>query len=234
MYKAVLEEIVTHTHLDDLDAPEWKNLFEHVSQDVLNDAFTHTESLIEMFKPLKLEPRKCKKYERVIKKKTENKKYNKDFKINSDFLAFRIKVSEPHNIHAIIDKISQIIVSNNGFWHLRTQIHNEQKEPENIIQFIYGYIPEIGYIMEFQVGHPFSMYVFSVDSKMRDNENAPIENFWKNDFYSEMKRSILRSEYCEINGYVNGMYGGHTREDMPEEIFNILCPYIYHNADHYY
>lgn len=124
------------------------------------------------------------------------------FKVNSDFCAFRIP-SEPNNIKNVVEKIQEITIKNNGIFFIRNSIENNG-QINDIVQYVFVYIPEFKYIIEFQIGHCFAFYTFTQDSLIRDlkSENKPINDCidlwfheentpWTDCFYMKMKNKIL-------------------------------------------
>lgn len=217
MYKNFLNEIIQDNGLNNLEHKSWNKLFEHITQDVLNDAHSKSDEVINLYKPLKIISRKCKKIER-IRDKNKEQKYCKSFKVNSDFLAFRVKVSEITNIPAVTDYIVKTTKKHGGISFIRNGIIDEVSNMTDIIQYVFIYIPSIGYIMEFQIGHPFAMYVFTNDSLIRDG-NTSVVDLWDNNFYTNVVKYILTGEPCDILAEINELYEDKT---IPKEFLNIL------------
>ena len=213
-YQEVLSKIVRKCGLSNY-GNEWGQLYEHINQNVLNDAHNLSQHIYQYYYPLELIPRKCKTIDR-IKTKHSEKKRDKEFKVNSDFIAFRVKVSEPTNIPAVIEYIANKTNEIGGVYHIRNPIINNNKLTD-IIQYIYVYLPIVGYIMEFQVGHPLSMFVFSIDSKIRDGEK--LVDLWNNNFYSNLVKHILGEITYDYSNEVKKLY---CDNDIPSELTAIL------------
>jgi len=75
---------------------------------------------------------------------------------------------------------------------------------KDIVQYVFVYIPTIGYVTEFQIGHPFASYTFRIDSTIRDRRDAGLNtddlvSLWKAPngmpssecFYNKMRSKIL-------------------------------------------
>lgn len=218
-YTKLLSKIAS-LYLSQPDSIEWKKLYNHVDQKILDNAYSYTNKIIELYHPLKLQPRKSKNYERVKNKNKESKQYSKDFKVNCDFLAFRICVDEPYNIKDTIDKIIKITEKNNGIFHIRNSIIDKNGNLIDIIQYVYVYLPDVGYIIEFQIGHPFAMYVFTSDSLIRDG-NSDVVDLWENNFYNNVVKLILNKENKDFNMLkeLKILYG---EKEIPVELLDIL------------
>lgn len=127
----------------------------------------------------------------------------------SDLIGFRIQ-SEVMDIESIVAQILKITSDHNGLAVVKNSISKD------IVQFVYVYIPSIEYIIEFQVGHPFAFFTFTVDSHLRDHPKSMVD-LWENDFYSRVRAFILgTSEITGLALYTElvEMYKG----DVPYEL----------------
>ena len=207
--------------------PYYSQLTQHINQDVLNEANIMGKQFVIDYKKkydYEIESRPAKKMERILVKQQRN---NSDinFKVNSDFSAFRIntgvnnitaKLEDLENYFKDIDGLyflrNSIVKNENNFYLLRNSNDTTTKY-KDIVVYSYGYHPKYKYIMEFQVGHPFASYVFARDSYLRDNKNSDLVDLWDNNFYGKVKDKLIG-----INTEVNlldeliKLYNGKTIE----------------------
>jgi hypothetical protein len=213
-----------------VDSEIWRDLSHFINQSVLDDAHSKSAYIVDLYKPLKLVTRSVKKMSRIVIKKTETKNYM-DFKLNSDFIAFRIVVEEPSNISSVVDKLYSITREIGGKSIILTDILDENKEPIDIIQYVYVYIPTIGYVMEFQIGHPFAMYTFKIDSQIRDlkNNDQPyqhIADLWTYDFYNNIKKKIIDPSYSyDVKTELKKVYSS-DKNPPSRELIMILSSFL--------
>jgi hypothetical protein len=224
-YQEVLHKVIKDGGLTDPSNVLWDSLYEHINQDVLNHAYTASNYVNEYYK-LQLISRGCKKMTRIVRKYGETKR-DKSFKVNSDLIGFRVKVSEPSNILAIVEYIANQTTKHGGVYHIRNSIMDAEGYLTDIVQYIYAYLPCIGYVMEFQVGHPLSMYVFSVDSRIRDGEK--LVDLWTNNFYKNVVDYIIYGLNYDYWDEIRKLYPNDTRdsnndrnENIPTELMEIL------------
>lgn len=217
MYIDILLNIFRTIAFNKLNNTYWDILYKYITQDVLNDAYSKQNVAINMFKPLLLIPRPCKQYDRIVQKNIETDTYHKSFKLNSDFMAFRINELNPTLIDTYIDYIIDVTTHNKGYAYVQNNIMDNDKMID-IMQYVYVFIPSIGYIMEFQIGHPFSMYVLTNDSKIRNGDKEIID-LRKNDFYSHVLLHILGNAKYDIIAEAKTLY---KDKEIPEALINIL------------
>ena len=201
-----------------LDNEAWSNLSALINESVLADAHSKVNEVKSCFQPLNLLSRPMKKYSRVLVKQSEDKKYNKDFKVNCDFLAFRIGVDDPCNIQSVVDTVVSKTTDHKGWCFVR----NNEYGPD-IVRYVYAYIPSIGYMMEFQIGHPFAGYTFKQDSLIRDGHN--VVDLWDNNFYVRMKDCILGkvTQEFDVSNELKKLYG---EKEVPFELKRILSKWL--------
>lgn len=168
----------------------WKELTPLITEDVLLDAHKHTDcvySIAGMYDNSVSRP--CKNLQRILEKKQINRS-DSDFKVNSDFLAFRIS-SSIDNIYECVDRLSHRFTF---FFERNSIIDNTTGDLTDIITYCFAYDKRIGYLIEFQIGHPFAMATFENDTYLRDNlplNPLQVEDVWKDGFYENVKRKIL-------------------------------------------
>lgn len=61
----------------------------------------------------------------------------------------------------------------------------------DIVQYLYAYIPDIGYVVEFQIGHQLAAYTFTIDSALRDGIDCGMFDMWKTGLYDMLKTRLL-------------------------------------------
>lgn len=172
--------------------PIWQKLSREVDQDILNDAWSQMIYMDHLFSELgEMGSRRVKFQERIVKKMQEVERRDQQyFKVVSDFIAFRVycKVIE---IDDKINIISNLVSKYNGAMWLKGNFRSGSGKYLDIIQYVYVYIPHVGYITEFQIGSSFASYTFSVDSKLRDDKEYQHPDLWSNNTYETVKKYIL-------------------------------------------
>jgi hypothetical protein len=149
--------------------------------------------------------RSAKKISRIHIKKTGSQP-DIAYKVNSDFSAFRIQV-EPAQIAHTMKLVQEVTERAGGRLFIRNPIEKDGVL-QDIVQYAFAYIPEIGYVTEFQVGHPFASYTFTLDSLIRDRKLAkqpfddvvdlwfhPEGTNWTDCFYIKMRTKILNPQF---------------------------------------
>jgi len=178
---------------------KWKSIQPLISQSTLNNAFENHNLILSIFPKFDdIITRKCKSIERVQKKMTEQIQNKENyFKVISDFLAVRIHC-EVNEIKNKIDYIKEIVNLHNGYFHIRGSSEERpygfflsDSKYTDIVQYMYVYLKEIGYVIEFQIGHEFASYTFTINSTLRDNPKCGLINLWSEDFYDDVKKFIL-------------------------------------------
>src|SRR5204862_7244585 len=114
--------------------------------------------------------RKCKSMKRVKNKILEQYPNRENyFKVVCDFLAVRIHC-DVNQIKDKIDYIKNIVISNNGVFHIRGSSFDKpyglfmDDNFKDIVQYVYVYLDQIGYIIEFQIGQEFATHSFTINS----------------------------------------------------------------------
>jgi hypothetical protein len=153
------------------------------------------------------------------------------FKVNSDFIAYRVSVP-PAKIADAVKKIEEVTRQNGGVSHIRNPIIDQETGKQNdIIQYLFVYIPSVGYVAEFQVGDPFAFYTFTVDSQIRDLKDAgqPTNHIidpwkknsddWKDCFYMKIRDHILN---LDALAELKKAYG----DQPPANLLTVLSRYL--------
>jgi hypothetical protein len=151
-----------------------------------------------------LTPRPVKKRQRVLKKIEEAKrnKQNHDervdteFKPHSDLCAFVVREKDPSKILPTAKRIVEAVEACGGGGYVRSR-WGSVPGPD-IVEYVFLYHKDAGFIAEVQVAHPFAAYTFHLDSAQRDMKNAGrteeaegMLDLWKNSFYEDVKAQLL-------------------------------------------
>jgi len=233
LYKAKLYEIAPQ-YLSDMTATTWAELIPLITQNVLDDASRESVNYRKLFDiEIPLISRPTKTLERILIKQ-QGKQKDIAYKVNSDFSAFRIHVN-PDHIKSTVEKICNIVKDHNGYYHIRNPIEIDGKI-QDIVQYMFVYIPTIGYVTELQIGHPFASYTFSRDSQIRDlkMEGKSIDNIvdfwyhsentdWQSCFYIQMRNKILDpSLTINVREELFKLFG--DKEEIDKDLLDILTP----------
>lgn len=172
--------------------PLWQTLSQNVNQDILNDAYSQMLYTEHLFAELgEMTPRKVKYQERIVKKMQQVEGRDQQYsKVVSDFIAFRVncKVTE---IDDKIKTISNVVSKYYGSMWLKGNFRSGSGKYLDIVQYVYVYIPQVGYITEFQIGSSFASYTFYVDSRLRDDPEYKHPDLWTDKTYETVKHYIL-------------------------------------------
>lgn len=189
-YKLTLQNVVSKKFPKELEGDEWLPLNDLITSEVLKDAY---ESGKKISVPgLKLIPRNLKTMERInVKKKMVRP--DSGFKTNCDLMAFRVLTKNIKEIDSIVNKIVEHNKSINNPVHIREQIYGP-----DIVQYMYVFHREVGFLAEYQIGHPFAVLKFKHDSAIRDG--IPGINFKKGKIrvYDLIKERLLKGEDIEL------------------------------------
>jgi len=232
MYINLLSKITLNI-LSDMYNPFYSQLTEYINQEILNDAHDKSIEFANDYKDkykYDIITRQLKKMERILIKKEKN---NADinFKINSDFSAFRI-ITEVNDITNKLDDLERyfkeidglyfsrntIVKDNDNFYLLRNS-NDLTSKYKDIVVYSFGYHPKYKYIMEFQIGHPFASYVFTRDSYLRDNKESDLVDLWDNNFYGKVKDKLLGiNTHINLLDELKELYNGKSIEPELYEI----------------
>lgn len=173
----------------------WLVAVDSLTQSVLDDAYSKTDTLRQVLSKLgEITTRSCKTMKRVAEKQTDCKNF--PFKVVCDLTAVRVSCPV-EEIKTKLEILSDIVRDNEGFIFVRDPLFIDGGVYRDIIQYVYIYIPEIGYITEVQIGHPMAMLTFSLDSKKRSwissNKEGkyPGIDLWHDGFYDKFKCYLL-------------------------------------------
>ena len=103
---------------------------------------------------------------------------------------------------------------------------------KDIIQYVYVYLDQIGYIIEFQIGSEFATHSFTINSSLRDNPNCGKIDLWTEDFYDDVKTYILNKanniEFNDIEAKHNILNKANDihQNNTPNELLIILNKFL--------
>lgn len=216
---------------------DWQDLFPAITQEILNDAFAQHKTVQTIFASTALlAPRSAKTMARIEQKiqilPPEKASY---YKILSDFVAVRLncKLEEIANK---IEVIRAIVLEKGGFLYIRRSwsspdqpsFHNGKKFTD-IIQFVYAYLPEVGYPIEFQIGSIFAAHTFTIDCALRDNPACGKVDLWTENFYERVRAYILEKangqETTDSRDALQALaqkIHGDKQQEVPPELQSIL------------
>lgn len=195
VYKEKLGGIVnTLGGITDTTNPLWNELNNLITQDVLNDAFSEGQKIhyTDIVGGCKLQTRTSKTMERINVKKAMTDRPDLGFKTNCDFMAYRLLNKDISKIPEMVD---MIVDQNNG----NPVYVRPQSFGPDIVQYMYVYHKDLGYLAEYQIGHPFAALKFKHDSMKRDGDQEAVD-FKKATFkfYDRVKDMILKGEKVDI------------------------------------
>lgn len=229
VYKQALNTIVyEHKGFENVPSPKWKELVSMITDEVLLDAHNSYKKYEQLFNGLYGESRPLKTMKR-IQIKSQGTRDDVPFKVNSDLCAVRFPTYDIKQISKIMNDLRERVIDEEGIFQIRNSIQDTNNNINDIIQYAFAYVPSIGYIIEIQVGHPFAMYTFKIDSIIRDKRiNGQslegIVDLWDNGFYDFVKSIILNKKNC-MNITIDDFIKAYpSKEDIKNdnELMNIL------------
>ena len=227
LYKKTLATIIDqHNGLENFTSPTWKELVPLISSEVLTDAHNSYRKYEDLFYGLDEVSRPLKTMKRINIKSQSTRK-DVPFKVNSDLCAVQFRTYDIKNIKSIMTELQRRIIAEEGIFQIRNSIEDANNNLTDIIQYAFAYVPSIGYIIEIQVGHPFAMLTFKIDSMIRDKriEGSSLEgivDLWDNGFYGFVTSAILNNDMSiTMDDFIN-VYP--LKENIKDnvELMNIL------------
>jgi hypothetical protein len=234
-FKKQLNDVIACVtlHESNWNSEKWKSLYELINQEVLTVAFEKHDLVKLTFPKLDMITRNCKSIKRVEKKMTEQPPSRENyFKVISDFIAVRIHC-DIGQIANKIDYIKQIVSLDGGEIRIRSSTLDRpygsymNSEFVDIVQYVYVYLVQIGYVIEFQICHEFSSHTFAIDSALRDNPQCGKIDLWNEDFYDNVKAYILNKangKFNDDNAKNNILIKANKihLNNVPDDLVNIL------------
>lgn len=169
----------------------WKEIAKSVTQTDLDLAHSKASIAKERLSTLGMcserKPKTIKRVKEKILERTESGDY---FKVVSDLLAFRVNcsVTEIDEKLALIEKLENCVsyVRKSGN---KVCSYKNGTVYVDIVQYVYLYFEDIGFVTELQIGHPFATYSFEVYSSIR--EGGSQVDLWTDGFYVQVRDYIL-------------------------------------------
>jgi hypothetical protein len=178
----------------------WSSLLPLIDQNVLDQACAIAPAYAKLFEGAGLQAisRPAKRLERILVK-SKGKAPDVPFKVNSDLVAFRFPTYTISEIPLIMNTLKQLFEAEGGSFRIRNGITNQEGKFTDIVQYAFGYIPTLGFVVELQVGHPFASFTFTRDSQIRDlrtrgESTTHLLDMWDNGFYEAVRDKILHPE----------------------------------------
>lgn len=191
-YTDALAKALSEGALPHMEDPIWASLLSLVTPETLKEAHAHAYATLcerHGIYPALASNRDCKSYARVQKKATWSA-----FKAQSDFAAVRLQHTNRTILQQQADDLRRSILDTpGGIFQLKPG--SDVSFMTDIVVFAYVWTPEIKYIMEIQIGHPFAGYTFAMDSRIRDYGHVPGEtiDLWNGNVYPTMRNEILHN-----------------------------------------
>ncbi len=157
---------------------------------ILNSPLKVTAVIVHIEYPVVRRTEKTMK--RIDVKKAMTGRQDLGFKTNCDLMAFRI-FTNPESINTVTRNVALTEEQKGNKVRVRSSIQNrETGEIVDIIQYMYVYHKDLGYLAEYQIGHPFAPWKFDHDSAYRDGKPGAI-NFRdaKIKLYDRLKEQLL-------------------------------------------
>lgn len=179
--------------IDAISTPDdlrWAELTQLIDEDVLIDAAGSGDQLRKIFFDIQLDIKPIKTMARIVQKtKEQHLTYKNYFKSCSDLSACRVTASNLTMMRILIHHIEDVTIAHGGKFHIRKPSFWNDRQYVDIVQYVYVYLPQLGHIVEMQIGHPFALYTFKADSCIRDG--GDVVDLWADGFYTMMKQHML-------------------------------------------
>jgi len=237
LYKRAVRDTIDNGGLHVARDVRWEFIARGITQEILDDATQQSRVAVATFEPLvgPLIPRAPKTLKRVRTKLSEIEQHDSVyFRAVVDFIAFRV----PCQVDQIAGKCNAIwnycddgeqkgsVAFKGTVWDLN------RHQYVDIVQYCYAYLPSLGHIVEFQIGHPFASYTFAVDSALRDNPNCGLVDLWQGGVYQQVRSYILDSanNIPHPSGAKDEIWQAlcslHPNGELPHELSNIMNKFI--------
>lgn len=229
-YKQLLSSAVFEKEaFQDVNHPVWKELVSLITGEVLSCAHEASAMYVKLFDGFPVQSRPLKTMSRILVK-SQATRPDVPFKVNSDLSAVRIPTYNIHEIKTIMLELQKRITNAGGSFYIRNAIEDSEGKPADIVQYAFAFVPVIGYVVEIQVGHPFAIHTFTIDSIIRDKRlNGEsldgIVDLWDNDFYTFVKSVIISGTHTSIDDFIKQYPLGDKLQDdtvLVEILQNIL------------
>lgn len=213
-YKDALRAIVQKNQMQDLTSPDWLVLNDLITPAVLADAFG--AGFFVAYPGFNLVRRDLKTMERIMVKKAMKDRPDLGFKTNCDLMAFRILTKDIKMIPEIVDEVKTRNEAKGNTVLVRGSIQDEHGMFTDIIQYMYVYHADFGYLAEYQIGHPFAALKFKHDSAVRDGKPGLDFSKAKVKVYKLIKEWVL-NQANNTPSEVQDIWKEGFGEEMSEE-----------------
>jgi len=203
------------------EIPEWEQLHANLNTAFLEDATScmqqfselcenHGIKLNELRPTTKSMERVKTKFEGMAKYAESSGKPLNYFKVVSDFAAATV-YSPVHEIENTVARFQDLAKVSGGWCAVRGLgqdsygYHKKGAEFKDIVQYLFVYLPEVGHVVEIQLGHPFARETFKRDSFLRENKNNLAEDQLPVDLWGDFNSETKKSEhdlYNEVKHYL--------------------------------
>ncbi len=191
-YKAALAKVIEDGGLSNLTGDVWLPLKDLITQEVCHAAFLAGEQVhypagsidftdaegrqvTATYPEAVLVRRTEKTMARIKEKLAMVDRPDLLFKTNCDLMAFRTFCC-PIAIATRTETLEQINKHEGNAVHVRGSVKDKETgKPTDIIQYMYVYHKDLGFLAEYQIGHPFAPWKFMHDSGIRDGKPGSID-----------------------------------------------------------
>jgi hypothetical protein len=226
-YKQKLKEIIDEGLLNDQTNPKWNELNDLITEEVLDAAYEASKEFrfpfVEVLgrKPsyptTELVPRERKTMERIEVKKAMVGRPDLGFKTNCDLMAFRVPVERVEHIWMFgTILLNHATKQGNPLDIRRPNVYSKDGKMLDIVQFMYIYHRNEGFLAEYQICHPFAALKFKHDSGVRDGKPGFVDfKKAKIHVYREVKERLLKGP-LELDEFVKIWVEGFGEEPSDE------------------
>lgn len=217
-----------------LEISGWEEIHANLNDEFLEDASSATHKFSDVcrnvgitlneIRPTKSMQRTTTKFEGIAKYAETSGKSPNYFKVVSDFAAATVYCSV-NEIENTVAKFQDLAKTSGGWCAVRGLgqdpygYHKKDGEFKDILQYLFVYLPEVGHVVEIQVGHPFARETFKRDSFLRDNKSKLSEDQLPVDLWGDFNVTTQKSEnnlYGEVKQYLLLQANQPSHPDLPE------------------
>lgn len=153
----------------ELECKAWDPLNDLITEEVLKGAYEAGKKV--SYPGLELVARDCKTMERINVKKAMVRP-DLGFKTNCDFMGFRVFTKDIKDIPSVVNTIVEENKKVGNPYLVRENLYGP-----DVVQYMYVYHADLGFLAEYQIGHPFAVLKFKHDSAIRDGKEGDFLNF---------------------------------------------------------
>ena len=175
VYRSALGNLIGGGCISDTMSKAWEVLNPLLCKEVLLEA--HEASRKVFFDGIVVRGRQVPKtMARIRVKLAMQGRKDLGFKTNCDLMAFRVHTKDVSKIDSIMEDIKAQSLARGDKVHIRESYVNPKTGEvvkDDIVKFMYVYHADLGYLAEYQIGHPFAALKFEHDSAVRDEITGP-------------------------------------------------------------